>query len=115
MSVFVQVKWTVKHMHIGDAFFDLDAAAFLCTRSPHAVTATQSTSAQSSEAEASETQDSEPEQAADTVPHAANGPLHGQAAVPTCCCQPGATQESAAHETIPQASAVHNFISSATI
>ena len=31
----LQVIWAVKHSHIGDAFFDLDAAAFLCTQIPN--------------------------------------------------------------------------------
>ncbi len=37
----MQVIWTVKHKHIGDAFFDLDAAAFLCTQLPTASSAAQ--------------------------------------------------------------------------
>ena len=31
----VQVVWAVKHAHVGDAFFDLDAAQFLLTQMPH--------------------------------------------------------------------------------
>ena len=42
----MQVVWAVKHRHIGDAFFDLDAAAFLCTHLPQASTAAQSFQAQ---------------------------------------------------------------------
>jgi len=37
----VQVIWAVKHKHIGDAFFDLDAAAFLCSQLPGASPASQ--------------------------------------------------------------------------
>eukprot|EP00891_Asterochloris_glomerata_P002918 jgi/Astpho2/2918/fgenesh1_pg.00050_%23_160_t len=31
----VEVVWAVKHAHVGDAFFDLDAAQFLLTQMPH--------------------------------------------------------------------------------
>ena len=37
----VQVIWAVKHKHIGDAFFDLDAAAFLYSQLPVASPASQ--------------------------------------------------------------------------
>jgi len=41
----VQVIWAVKHKHIGDAFFDLDAAAFLCSQLPVASPASQDSAA----------------------------------------------------------------------
>ena len=43
--VYVQVVWAVKHSHIGDAFFDLDAAAFLCTQLPQTRSPAQSSEA----------------------------------------------------------------------
>ncbi|KAL3152549.1 hypothetical protein ABBQ32_001576 [Trebouxia sp. C0010 RCD-2024] len=52
----IEVVWAVKHTHIGDAFFDLDAAAFLCTHLPQASSPpssqAQSSAAQHSAAEA---------------------------------------------------------------
>ena len=42
----VQVVWAVKHSHIGDAFFDLDAAAFLSTQLPQARSPAHSSEAQ---------------------------------------------------------------------
>ena len=47
----VQVVWAVKHSHIGDAFFDLDAAAFLCTQLPQAQSPAQRSEAQASSAQ----------------------------------------------------------------
>lgn len=44
----MQVVWAVKHSHIGDAFFDLDAAAFLCTQLPQADSPAQSSADQAS-------------------------------------------------------------------
>ena len=35
MLLLFQVVWAVRHGHIGDAFFDLDAAAFLCSQLPN--------------------------------------------------------------------------------
>ncbi len=40
-NLLVQVIWAVQHKHIGDAFFDLDAAAFLCSQLPVASPASQ--------------------------------------------------------------------------
>ncbi|DBB05673.1 hypothetical protein WJX77_005847 [Trebouxia sp. C0004] len=44
----LQVIWAVKHKHIGDAFFDLDAAAFLCSQLPVASPASHDSPALSS-------------------------------------------------------------------
>lgn len=44
----MQVVWAVKHSHIGDAFFDLDAAAFLCTQISQARPPAQTSHAQDS-------------------------------------------------------------------
>ena len=54
----VQVVWAVKHSHIGDAFFDLDAAAFLCTQLPQARSPAQSSETQDPSAQHSAAQHS---------------------------------------------------------
>ncbi len=52
-NLLVQVVWAVKHKHIGDAFFDLDAAAFLCGQLPVASPASQDSPALPSAPQAS--------------------------------------------------------------
>ena len=51
LTLHSQIIWAVKHSHIGDAFFDLDAAAFLCTQLPNTSTAAR-TSASATHVEA---------------------------------------------------------------
>lgn len=58
----MQVIWTVKHTHIGDAFFDLDAAAFLCTQLPQASSSAQSSGPQPSAAQEVAAQGEEPQE-----------------------------------------------------
>ncbi|KAL3142264.1 hypothetical protein ABBQ38_002606 [Trebouxia sp. C0009 RCD-2024] len=55
----IEVVWAIKHTHIGDAFFDLDAAAFLCTQLSQASSPAQSSQAQSSAAQHSTAQSSQ--------------------------------------------------------
>ena len=65
-NILVQVIWAVKHKHIGDAFFDLDAAAFLCSQLPAASPASQDSPALPSAAQASAACSSAPQPPAES-------------------------------------------------
>ncbi len=65
-NLLVQVIWAVKHKHIGDAFFDLDAAAFLCSQLPAASPASQDSPALPSAAQASAACSSAPQPPAES-------------------------------------------------
>ena len=66
----LQVVWAVRHSHIGDAFFDLDAAAFLCTQLPQARSPAHSSIAEDCSAQHSAVQHSEIDGSAAQRPHA---------------------------------------------
>ncbi|KAA6429030.1 MAG: hypothetical protein FRX49_01140 [Trebouxia sp. A1-2] len=61
----VEVIWAVKHKHIGDAFFDLDAAAFLCSQLPDASPASEDSPALPSPPQASAACSSAPQPTAE--------------------------------------------------
>ncbi len=65
-NLLVQVIWAVKHKHIGDAFFDLDAAAFLCGQLPVASPASQDSLALPSAPQASAACSSAPQPTAES-------------------------------------------------
>ena len=73
--------WAVKHSHIGDAFFDLDAAAFLCTQLQHARSPAHSSEAQDSTIQRSPVEGSAEQQApaGPARPHKEPSPMPRQA------------------------------------
>lgn len=109
----LEVIWVVKHKHIGDAFFDLDAAAFLCTQLPSASSTPHDSAAPKHSASPAATSQIPPshssptQQLADSQP----GKSHSQTSLPNTSDLPSevgpktAAQGSAAQQSTLQDSA----------